>query len=84
MIVGSDVSDVGKLSLLVLYCVIYALPLIAIVVVAAIMGERRRAQPAARGRVAVGSLARGRCTAHRRIRDRRVVPAFGIVQLSST
>jgi Sap, sulfolipid-1-addressing protein len=40
MIVGSGVSDVGKLSLLVLYCVIYTLPLIAIAVVIAIMGER--------------------------------------------
>jgi cytochrome c biogenesis protein CcdA len=40
MIVGSGVSDVGKLSLLVLYCVIYTLPLIAIAVAIAIMGER--------------------------------------------
>ena len=40
MIVGSSVSDLGKLSLLVLYCVIYTLPLIAIAVVIAIMGER--------------------------------------------
>jgi cytochrome c biogenesis protein CcdA len=40
MIVGSGVSDVGKLALLILYCVIYALPLIAIAVVIAIMGER--------------------------------------------
>jgi cytochrome c biogenesis protein CcdA len=40
MIVGSGVSDVGKLSLLILYCVIYVLPLIVIAVVIAIMGER--------------------------------------------
>ena len=40
MIAGSGVSDVGKLSLLVLYCVIYTLPLIAIAVVIAIMGLR--------------------------------------------
>jgi cytochrome c biogenesis protein CcdA len=40
MIAGSGVSDVGKLSLLVLYCVIYTLPLIAIAVVIAIMGEQ--------------------------------------------
>jgi cytochrome c biogenesis protein CcdA len=40
MIVGSGVSNVGKLSLLILYCVIYTLPLIAIAVVIAIMGER--------------------------------------------
>jgi cytochrome c biogenesis protein CcdA len=40
LIVGSDVSRAGKLSLLVLYCVVYALPLIAIAVAFAIMGER--------------------------------------------
>jgi len=40
LIVGSGVSNVGKLSLLALYCVIYALPLIVIVVVVALMGER--------------------------------------------
>jgi len=40
MIVGSGVSNVAKLSLLVLYCVIYVLPLIAIAVVVAIMGKR--------------------------------------------
>jgi Sap, sulfolipid-1-addressing protein len=40
MIVGSGVSDVGKLSLLVLYCVIYTLPLIAITIVITIMGRR--------------------------------------------
>ena len=40
MIVGSGVSDVGKLSLLVLYCVVYTLPLIAIAAMIAIMGQR--------------------------------------------
>jgi hypothetical protein len=40
LIVGSGVSNAGKLSLLALYCVIYALPLIVIVVVVALMGER--------------------------------------------
>jgi cytochrome c biogenesis protein CcdA len=40
MIVGSGVSNVGKLLLLVLYCVIYTLPLIAVAVVIAIMGQR--------------------------------------------
>lgn len=39
LIVGSGVSNVGKLSLLVLYCVIYTLPLIAIAAVIALMGE---------------------------------------------
>ena len=40
MIVGSGVSDAGKVSLLVLYCVVYTLPLIAITVVFAVMGTR--------------------------------------------
>ena len=73
--------DVGKLSLLVLYCVIY---------VSAHRdrprdhdhGAARRAHPSAGGRLAVGPLAGDRCTAHGRIRDRR--SAFGIVQLAST
>jgi cytochrome c biogenesis protein CcdA len=40
MIVGSGVSNAGRLLLLVLYCVIYTLPLIAIAVLIAVMGER--------------------------------------------
>ena len=40
MIVGSGVSDAGKLFLLALYCVIYTLPLIAIAVLIAVMGKR--------------------------------------------
>lgn len=40
LIVGSGVSNAGKLSLLVLYCVIYTLPLSAIVVAIALMGDR--------------------------------------------
>jgi cytochrome c biogenesis protein CcdA len=40
MIAGSGASDAGKLSLLGLYCVIYTLPLIAIAVVIAVMGDR--------------------------------------------
>jgi cytochrome c biogenesis protein CcdA len=40
IIAGSGVSDAGKLSLLALYCVIYTVPLIAIAVVIAVMGER--------------------------------------------
>ena len=40
MIVGSEVSNAGKLSLLVLYCIIYTLPLIAIAVLIAVMGDR--------------------------------------------
>jgi len=40
MVIGSSVSGGGKVFLLVLYNVIYVLPLIAIVVVRAIMGEK--------------------------------------------
>jgi cytochrome c biogenesis protein CcdA len=40
MVVGSSVSGAGKVFLLVLYNVIYILPLIAIVAVRAIMGEK--------------------------------------------
>ena len=40
MVLGSSVSAAGKVFLLVLYNVIYVLPLIAIVVVRAIMGEK--------------------------------------------
>ena len=40
MIVGSGVSNPEKLALLVLYCVVYTLPLIAIAVTFALMGKR--------------------------------------------
>lgn len=40
LIVGSGVSIAGKLSLLMLYCVIYTLPLIAIAVAFAVLGDR--------------------------------------------
>lgn len=40
MIVGSGASNAGRLVLLILYCVIYTLPLIAIAVLVAVMGER--------------------------------------------
>jgi hypothetical protein len=40
MIVGSGVSDVAKVSLIGLYCVVYTLPLIAIAAVVALMGNR--------------------------------------------
>jgi hypothetical protein len=48
LIVGSSVSGPAKLSLLVLYCVVYALPLILIAVVCAATGDRakRILQPA--------------------------------------
>jgi cytochrome c biogenesis protein CcdA len=40
MIVGSGVSNAAKLSLITLYCVVYALPLIVIAVIVALMGNR--------------------------------------------
>jgi cytochrome c biogenesis protein CcdA len=40
MIVGSGVSDAAKLSLIALYCVVYALPLIGITAVVALKGNR--------------------------------------------
>jgi cytochrome c biogenesis protein CcdA len=39
LIVGSGVSNIGKLWLLILYCVVYTLPLIAIAVTIAVAGE---------------------------------------------
>jgi Sap, sulfolipid-1-addressing protein len=43
MIAGSSVGTVGKVSLLVLYCVVYTLPLIGITIVCAVMGQRAAA-----------------------------------------
>ena len=40
MIVGSSASATGKVSLLVLYCVVYTLPLIAIAIACAVLGKR--------------------------------------------
>jgi cytochrome c biogenesis protein CcdA len=40
MIVGSGASNAGRLLLLILYCVVYTLPLIAIAVLIVVMGER--------------------------------------------
>jgi cytochrome c biogenesis protein CcdA len=81
MIAGSGVSDIGKLSLLVLYCVIYTLPLIAIAVIIAIMGERaeRLLRPvgdwlSARWPVVVAPLTAGFGIG---------ILAYGIVQLTS-
>jgi cytochrome c biogenesis protein CcdA len=82
MIVGSGVSNVGKLSLLVLYCVIYALPLIAIAVLIAIMGPRaeRILRPVGSWLSAHWPVVVAPLTAALGIG----VLAFGIVQLSST
>jgi cytochrome c biogenesis protein CcdA len=81
MIVGSGVSDVGKLSLLVLYCVIYMLPLIAIAVVIAVMGDRaeRILRPVGDWLSAHWPVVVAPLTAAFGIG----VLAFGIVQLSS-
>ncbi len=43
LIVGSSVSDPGKLFLLVLYCVVYTAPLIGIAVGCVVMGHRAEA-----------------------------------------
>ncbi len=40
IIIGSDTGNAGKVFLLVLYCVVYTLPLIAIAVVCVVMGKR--------------------------------------------
>ena len=42
LIIGSGVSRIGKLSLVVLYCVIYTLPLIVIAVAFALLGDRAK------------------------------------------
>jgi cytochrome c biogenesis protein CcdA len=75
LIVGSGVSNASKLSLLILYCVVYTLPLIAIAALFVVMGRRaeRVLQPVGdwlmtRWPVVVGPL----------------TAAFGIVQLSFT
>jgi cytochrome c biogenesis protein CcdA len=40
IIIGSDTGTPGKVFLLILYCVVYTLPLIAIAVVCVVMGKR--------------------------------------------
>jgi cytochrome c biogenesis protein CcdA len=81
MIAGSGVSGVEKLSLLILYCVIYTLPLIAIAVLIAIMGERaeRILRPVSVWLSAHWPVVVAPLTAAFGIG----VVAFGIVQLSS-
>ena len=81
LIVGSGVSNAGKLSLLVLYCVIYALPLIVIAVVIAAMGDgaERILQPAGVWLLAHWPLIVAPLTAA----FGAAVLAFGTVQLAS-
>jgi cytochrome c biogenesis protein CcdA len=82
MIVGSGVSGPEKLGLLILYCVIYTLPLIAIAVAFAIMGERaeRLLAPVGDWLFAHWPLIVAPLTAAIGI----AVLVFGIVELSST
>jgi cytochrome c biogenesis protein CcdA len=82
IIAGSGASQAGKLSLLILYCIIYTLPLIAIAGVITVMGERaeRFLGPAGAWLSAHWPLVVGPLTAAFGIG----VLAFGIVQLSST
>jgi cytochrome c biogenesis protein CcdA len=81
MIVGSGVSNAAKLSLLVLYCIIYTLPLIAIAGVFAVMGQRaeRILRPVGDWLFAHWPMIVGPLTATIGIG----VLAFGIVQLTS-
>jgi cytochrome c biogenesis protein CcdA len=82
MIVGSGVSNAERLLLLILYCVIYTLPLIAIAVLIAVMGERaeRILRPVGDWLSAHWPAVVAPLTAVFGIG----VLAFGIVQLSST
>lgn len=82
MIVGSGVSGGERLLLLVVYCVIYTLPLIAIAVLIAVMGERaeRILRPVGDWLSAHWPAVVAPLTAAFGIG----VLAFGIVELSST
>jgi hypothetical protein len=81
LIVGSGVSDASKLFLLLLYCVVYTLPLIAIAVVFAVLGERAEQvlRPAGDWLFAHWPVIVGPLTLIIGI----AVLAFGIVQLTS-
>ncbi len=82
LIVGSGVSDAGKVFLLLLYCVVYALPLIVIAVMCAVKGERAEAMLLPIGDWLFGHwpIIVGPLTLIIGIG----VLAFGIVQLTST
>ena len=81
LIVGSGASIAGKVALLALYCVIYVLPLIAIAVVYAVMGDRaeRILRPLGDRFLAHWPTIVAPITATIGI----AVLAFGVVQLSS-
>ncbi len=80
MIVGSGVSNPAKASLLALYCLVYTLPLIAIAVMFAVMGERaeRMLRPVGDWLFANWPVVVGPLTAVIGI----AVLAFGIIQLA--
>ena len=82
LIVGSGVSHAGQLFLLLLYCVVYGLPLIAIAVVFAVMGERAEGvvRPAGDWLFVHWPVIVGPMTAVIGL----AVLVFGIVELSST
>ena len=82
LIVGSGVALGSQLFLLLLYCVVYALPLIVIALVFAVRGERAKAilRPAAEWLFAHWPVIVGPLTLAIGIG----VLAFGIVQLTST
>ncbi|MGN6168470.1 MAG: GAP family protein [Solirubrobacteraceae bacterium] len=81
LIVGSGASITGKLALLVLYCVIYTLPLIAIAVAFAVLGDKaeRILRPIGDWLLSHWPIIVGPLTATIGI----AVLALGIVQLSS-
>lgn len=81
MIIGSGVSGPEKLTLLILYCVIYTLPLIGIAVAFAIMGDaaEKRVRPFGDWMLAHWPLIVGPITAVIGL----AVLVFGIVELSS-
>jgi cytochrome c biogenesis protein CcdA len=82
LIVGSGVSFTGKLFLLAIYCVIYALPLIVIAIMFAVLGQRGVAilQPVGDWLFSHWPLIVGPLTAM----IGSGVLAFGIVQLTSS
>jgi cytochrome c biogenesis protein CcdA len=81
LIVGSGVSAPEKLSLLILYCVVYTLPLIIIAVMVAVMGKRADGvlQPAGEWLNSHWPFIVGPLTAAIGI----AILVFGVVQLST-
>ncbi len=81
MIIGSGVSGPEKLTLLIVYCVIYTLPLIGIAVAFAILGDaaEERVRPLGDWMVAHWPIIVGPITAAIGL----AVLVFGIVELIS-